>query len=401
MSRVFASKGIFFICTVGLLTWCGCNLFSNNRFHDVVKLGDGKEWRMYPVIVDADGDGKLDIVAAQRRPLHENSFHIWKGAGDGTFTDTKQTWNSPGYCGIGTGDLNGDKKPDFVMGSHYNRIHTFLSTDTFGKYKDMVLPTPDGYIVARIEDLNKDGQPEVIMLGNEKAGVEIFEFNDITGLSLKHRFLDKNIGRDMRIVDMNNDGMVDIVVSMGRIGVAILIQNAQGGWDQAAPPNFHSETKEFKTLDVADINGDGWQDILLNGGFEGLFAQNGPDAYISKGKDGGWTEVSSGFKVFKKPAEGLVATDFNGDGKLDVIAGGNQTDKLHNTAYGLFLFLGDGKGNWNLDTESGLPATGLPRNYGLTAQDLNNDGIKDLISIHGAPEEGNGFLGVWMGRRKN
>src|SRR5712691_9666574 len=46
-------------------------------------LGEGAEWRPYPLLVDMNGDGHLDLVATHRVPLGNNSLHIWLGTGQG------------------------------------------------------------------------------------------------------------------------------------------------------------------------------------------------------------------------------------------------------------------------------------------------------------------------------
>ena len=77
-------------------------------YGEPVKLGEGREWRPYPLVVDLNRDGKLDIVATHRRPLHENALHIWLGDGTRGFRSVAQTWPTPGYSGLAAGDINGD-----------------------------------------------------------------------------------------------------------------------------------------------------------------------------------------------------------------------------------------------------------------------------------------------------
>ncbi|MBX7138309.1 MAG: VCBS repeat-containing protein [Oligoflexia bacterium] len=387
--------GILGCLLAAILSGCSATHYEGPVFSHPTTLGEGKEWRNYPVVEDLDGDGRLDLVATHRRPLHENSMHIWLGGGDGQFQELPQTWHSPGYSGVGAGDLNGDGQIDLVAGSHFNRIHTYLSRD-LGMFTESVMPSPDGYVNANIKDLNGDGIPEIIMLGNERAGIEIFEPGGDQGIIPKSHMLEGNIGRDIRIVDMNKDGLPDIVASFGRIGVMVLLQTAAGTWTAVPAEGLKSETSEFRSLDVGDVNNDGWPDLALNGGFAGLFKPNGPDVYLSNGEKGGWSPALTGLKHFKRPAEGVALADFDGDGNLDLIAGGNPSEDTNNKAYGLFLFRGDGRGHWELIEDSGLPKSGLPRPYGIVARDLNGDSHPDLVVAHGAPEEGDGFVRVWL-----
>ena len=82
---------------------------------------------------------------------------------------------------------------------------------------------------------------------------------------------------------------------------------------------------------------------------------------------------------------------------IDIVAGGNTTGELDEKAYGLFLFLGNGGGSWQLARNSGLPEDGMPRPYAIRLADLNKDGLNDLVVTHGAPEEGSGYVSVWFG----
>ena len=383
-----------------LSTLAGCHMLGNRSapvFGGPQLLGQGREWRMYPVVMDLNNDGYADIVATHRRPLHENSLHIFSGSKDGDFSELKQSWSSPGYSGLAAGDINSDGRLDIVAASHFNRVHTYLAQED-GTFKELVAPSEDGYIAAKLIDLDGDKRLELVLLGNERAGIEVFRWNGAGGWLHLITLASGNIGRDLSVVDMNRDGRLDLVASLARVGVVIFVQQGDGQWAAAPATNFYSATNEFRSLAVADLNKDGWADIALNGGYAGVLKPNGPDAYLAQGA-GAWQAALDGLKVLKNPAEGIAVGDFNLDGFPDLIAGGNLTGKVSEKAYGLFLFCGDGKGGWRLVEDSGLPASGLSRPYGLVAQDLNNDGLADLVAAHGAPDEGSGYVSVWITKK--
>jgi hypothetical protein len=308
------------------------------------------------------------------------------------FSEMPKTWASPGYSGIAVGDLNGDDKPDIIAGSHFNRIHTFLSKED-GGFQNIVTPTSDGYVKAAIKDLNGDGVPEIILLGNERAGLQIYHWTSAHGLTLETSALAGEIGRDFQIADMNRDGHPDIVVSMGRSGVVVLLQD--GALWKAVTTEFRSESGEFKSIAVADLNGDSWPDIALNGGWAGVARPNGPDVYLSNGAKGGWTKDSDGLKVFKRAAEGIAIGDFNHDGKLDLVAGGNMNTTIRGASMGLFMFEQKKGGGWELVNHSGLPDTGLVRPYDILSTDINSDGTDDLVLTQSDPEGDGGYVSVW------
>lgn len=125
------------------------------------------------------------------------------------------------------------------------------------------------------------------------------------------------------------------------------------------------------SMAVADMNGDGFADLLLppqRGGSSGV-----PAIYLGDGagKFKVWNEV-------RWPA-GLdygsaVAADFNRDGKMDAAFG------VH--LLGLFVFHGDGKGKFT-DASEGLPRTFPTRK--ITAADVNRDGYPDLVASSEGP----------------
>src|SRR5213594_2065427 len=93
--------------------------------------------------------------------------------------------------------------------------------------------------------------------------------------------------------------------------------------------------------------------------------------------DGSFTEVSAGTDIQRAQGKGLgvVATDVNGDGLMDLFV---ANDTVQN-----FLFANRGKGKWEeiaLPAEVGFSVNGTPRSgMGVDAADVNGDGKQDLF----------------------
>jgi len=93
--------------------------------------------------------------------------------------------------------------------------------------------------------------------------------------------------------------------------------------------------------------------------------------------DGTFTEVSRGTDIEKSLGKGLgvVATDLNNDGRLDLFV---ANDTVQN-----FLFMNRGKGKWEeigLASEVGFSANGQPRSgMGVDSVDFEGDGWQDLF----------------------
>lgn len=157
--------------------------------------------------------------------------------------------------------------------------------------------------------------------------------------------------------------------------------------------DFYSESREFQSVALADVNNDGYLDIVINGTFFGWDKPNGPDVYLGDGR-GGWKNSSAGLKALKLSSAGIALGDLDGDGNLDIVAGGSLTGDVQD-GYGLFRFRGDGKGGWRLVQESGLPTRGLPVIYSITLADLDGDGALEIVVLTGGS---NGSITIWKRR---
>jgi hypothetical protein len=356
-------------------------------------LGPRAEWRFSPLIIDVNGDGHLDLVATAR--LVRPALHIWLGDGN-TFTPVEPIWTNIGYAALASGDINHDGFPDIVAASHFGSVQTLLS-DGKGRFTEKIVRREDGYVAAQLADLDGDGQLDLVLLGFQKAGIEVY-FGDGTGNWRLHRTLPEPLpgrtlpGRAVLIGDLNHDGHLDLVAAFNRWGLYLYQGDGRGGF-RGGSVDF-LPTQAFGSLAVSialgDVNHDGHPDLVLNGTVVGRDEPNGPDVYVGDGR-GGWQASSSGLKTLKWAAAGMALGDLDQDGHVDLVAGGRVAGGVK-SGHGLFWFRGDGKGGWQLVREAGLPTQGLPVPHSVTLADLDGDGLLEIIALHGGAE---GNLTIW------
>src|SRR4051812_2910497 len=207
----------------------------------------------------------------------------------------------------------------------------------------------------------------------------------------------KEFGMGCAIADFDNDGCADILVTA--YGRCTLYRNNGNGTFNDVTEKAGLGRPGWTTSAVwFDYDNDGKLDLFLCSFVEfslksnvfcgdnklgkrfycipRVFKPTSSLLYHNNG-DGTFTEVSAGTDIHRAlgKALGVVATDINGDGRMDLFV---ANDTVQN-----FLFANRGNGKWDeiaLAAEVGFSANGQPRSgMGVDAADVNMDGKQDLF----------------------
>jgi hypothetical protein len=177
--------------------------------------------------------------------------------------------------------------------------------------------------------------------------------------------------------DFQSDGKLDLVTANSDGNLSILIGNGNGTFQ--APSTFFGGfgLGGPKDLFVQDLRGDGKIDDLVTTNFDGtmsVFLGNGNGTFAMPTRYA--LDPSDAASIDRNPTTGMAAADFTGNGILDLVVSEFADHRL-------VLFLGNGNGTFQAAQQIVLPDF----NPGaIIADDFRGDGKMDLMVVdNGTP----------------
>lgn len=357
----------FFVLLLSILLAPDCDLepvvFGDQTF-DVYCI-ESEKGEQALAAVDANRDHHLDLVVANQS---SGSLTVFFGVGEGAFEPGSPIPAGENPTSVAIADLNGDEVSELVIANHETSYLTILSGDGAGNYRPSkyspmsINVDPHPHVVA-LQDLDKDGDLELLVDHRNKGGLLLHEGAGNGRFSDEAHFIDT--GGDpylgFALGDLNNDGRYDIVTPNPRtIGVTLSIK----GHDLSYSKPHQIDYSNPMAVVLADLNGDNQLDIVA----ASESGSRSVGVFLNSGA-GTFPNVPDNTFQLESGAKAGASGDFNGDGVSDVL--------LISWNRGVLALLGDKESVEPIQ----IRATNNP--WGLATGDFNNDGIDDFVIADG------------------
>jgi hypothetical protein len=376
---------------------------------------------------DVNGDGRRDLLVAQP---DSGQISVYLQQADGSLAEPQTFPTLAGVSQLAAADWNGDGKSEIFLLSQSENAVGVTQFDKHGRLPFPTLLPIDGKpLVMAVGVLRPGAKPALAMIVDQN-GQRFLVIRTADGKvrtqKLSETFTSNPVA--MAVQDVNQDGRPDLVVLIPYEKIKVLLQKANGDFDEedVDPPGGAIDRPWFASVDV---DGDGRQELLLpqknfvravvlEKEMETLGSTNQPD-WVFRVKDqinGSWSDsrivgatalpngTNTTPSIFLLDAEhgcltlcesdaagvwqvkrnvDLPVADFTG---LQSVALGGAN--LHSIAFlgqNAVAWMPLGGDVWDLEALDGYD-TPVKDGYlnDVSAGDLNNDGRKQLVFLETA-----------------
>ncbi len=377
---------------------------------------------------DLNGDGITDVITlcgsncGGGYSLVGDQIQIQLGAGDGTFGVSSYITLSGNASptAVAAGDFDGNGTTDLVVLTASDTLVIFLNDGAanFHEAFSYTLPAGSGAGSIAVGDINGDTLADVALIGGESVTPFISTHGGALTRGAGYSIGAFATGAPAVIADVNHDGFGDIAIPT-TTGVKFMLGSSSGQLKSGSS----IAVAGVSAIALADFNNDGAMDLavagtlpqtsispsfvsvypgnntgnfgapaaystgnqpvsLIAGNFYGagktdLMTFNAGDASLSLLQNIGGGHFAAALVTHSSNATGIVAGDFNRDGKQDVAV--VNTPNCKSPCKGtVTVFPGTGSNYFNPGETYPIGMHGTA----IAAGDLNHDGILDLVVVN-------------------
>ncbi len=346
-----------------LFDLCNCD-FNGDGLNDIASTNN------------SDDAGATSITVYQNITLASSNEISFQKINDLNLNTGKGARN------ITCGDLDGDGRPELVVGKgggNADRIYVFKNVSTttgikFNPFITILLSEAVSSSTSRrlkIQDLDNDGKPDIIMTDQGEGKVFIFA-NRSTATSIEfpssaRQTIQTTAGSlvGLDVADLNNDHKPEIVCNSDKSEVFIIPNKSVAGTiKMGSLQTISIAGANLVNLKIGDLDNDRDKDIVVTNLVNNIYI------LVNNGNENTHSFSTPKYVETGRLPWGLDLGDLNGDGKVDIVVGTTDIgDKL--TAL--------------INTTSGANLTYIPYNIGnadvsfnVNIADFNGDAKPDV-----------------------
>ncbi|MEQ8906161.1 FG-GAP-like repeat-containing protein [Ekhidna sp.] len=284
---------------------------------------------------DLDNDGDNDLAFSSNLGTNSQDIYVLNNPGTGNFSPASTTSKAlpntstgdqrlPGS--IEAGDMDGDGLTDLIVGNRTDgTFHIFRNTGGLSFANAVELEANgESTGLIKISDFNNDGYLDIVTLPFRQSNSSIHLFKNtstIGNFNFTFQGTLTNGGQtsDIETGDLNNDGLLEIVVASRNSGRISTFENQSSGGSISfgTASNLTTSGNSAFGVNLGDMNGDGLLDIISSYAagnvyvFENTFNPSDPDPIISFSTE----EIQSTSGI---STQNVMVGDLNGDAKPDM-----------------------------------------------------------------------------------
>jgi hypothetical protein len=313
---------------------------------------------------DVNGDGSLDIYAANTGFMRVDE--VWLNNGVGDFTSSGWTLGGSFSQDIALGDLNGDGRLDAFIVNAGEPDEVWINVGP-GGFVQRTLGADEVSLGVALGDVDGDGDLDAFVVNNGSQANQLW-LNDGSGsFTNSAQSLGSADAEDVALGDLDGDGDLDAFVVNDLAPDELYENNGRGGF--SLEKTLGTSTQSFAVA-LGDVDGNGKLDAVVANESSG-------EANTLWINDGGWTFAMSTQTLGQAVSRDVALGDLDGDGDLDlVIANDETTDDA--------VWLNDGGlqgGTQGSFTQQ--PGLAVQNTEAVELGDLDGDGDLDVVLCAG------------------
>lgn len=309
---------------------------------------------------DLNGDGRPDVIVGN---LDSDTISLLFHNGAGFDAPVPHSAGDQPW-GVAIGDLNGDDRPDVVVanfGPASSNVHVRFNQGAGVLGPPTTLVAGARPITPVIVDLDGDTDNDIVVTNFVGDSFSVFKNNGNGTFAAAVTYGAGNDPQGMACADLNGDSFPDVVtVDIGSDTVSVFMNNGSGVFGVRTP--YATGPNPYYCV-LVNLDTDGDRDIAITN----YNNSNAGSVTVMKNNGDGTFSGRVDYAAGNGPI-GIDAADFDGDCDADLLVS-------HYLSNSVMTMINAGGGTFPSRPQTGVAGFG----YGLVAGDFDGDGAPDGV----------------------